>query len=81
MAGSVVVPVVTPALREWLIKTTGFLGGSFQTPLYHLHPCRRARAGMTTEAEVRYLPEIAKGLSDPGVIPAQAGIQEGGPEW
>ena len=22
----------------------GFLGGLFQTPLYHLHPCKRTRA-------------------------------------
>ena len=25
-----------PAVREWLIKTTGFLGGLFPTPLYLL---------------------------------------------
>ena len=34
-------------LREWVIESTGFLGRLFQTRLYHLHPCRRARAGMT----------------------------------
>ena len=54
MAHSVVVVMaVIPALREWLFSSTGFLGGLFptplyhlgglfQTPLYHLHPCRRA---------------------------------------
>ena len=36
-----------PAMREWIEQTTGFLGGLFPTPLYHLHPCRRACAGMT----------------------------------
>ena len=30
----------------------GFLGGLFPTPLYHLHPCRRAFAGMTTGLEL-----------------------------
>ena len=25
------------------------LGGLFLTPLYHLHPCRQAFAGMTTK--------------------------------
>ena len=39
--------MVIPAWRECIIKTTGFLGGLFLTPLYHLHPCRRAFAGMT----------------------------------
>ena len=47
----VVTPVIIPATREWIIKpldsglrraTTGLLGGLFQTPLYRLHPCRRA---------------------------------------
>ena len=32
----------------------GFLGGLFPTPLYHLHPCRRACAGMTKGATVRH---------------------------
>ena len=27
-----------PSFQTWLCH----LGGSFQTPLYHLHPCRRA---------------------------------------
>ena len=42
-------PKGIPAMREWIEQTTGFLGGLFQTPLYHLtcihagvHPCRRA---------------------------------------
>ena len=39
--------IVILALRECIVKTTGFLGGLFLTPLYHLHPCRRAFAGMT----------------------------------
>ena len=30
-----------PLKRECLEYTTGFLGGLFPTPLYHLHPCRR----------------------------------------
>ena len=48
MARSVVVPVVViPALRECIMNpldsglrraATGFLGGLFQTPLYHLRP-------------------------------------------
>ena len=32
MARSVAVGI--PAVREWIIKTTGFLGGLFPTPLY-----------------------------------------------
>ena len=61
----IVVPVVViPALRKWLVKTTGFLGGLFPTPLYHLHPCRRACAGMTERAKVENLARIAKGLPE-----------------
>ena len=54
---------VIPALRECLVKTTGFLGSLFPTLLYHLHPCRRAFAGMTEEAKVRNLSGMAKKLS------------------
>ena len=45
--------VVIPTQREWLVSTTGFLGLRSrpaccrQARLYHLHPCRRAFAGMT----------------------------------
>ena len=42
------------------------LGGLFPTLLYHLHPCRRACAGMTAGGHYRRF-----------VIPAKAGIQEG----
>ena len=62
---------------------------SFQTRLYHLHPCRRACAGMTgvvdsgLSATVRYqatqdneIPGMPKSLNNaPVVIPAKAGIQ------
>ena len=35
-------------LGRFLFQTRLYhLGGSFQTPLYHLHPCRRAFVAMT----------------------------------
>ena len=108
----VVVPVVViPALREWIAKTTGFLGGLFQTPLYHLHPCRRAFAGRLraslpsrriqdflsindggSEFRLSYSQRaflfclawpvqplrVTRCVYPPVVIPAKAGIQEGG---
>ena len=33
--------MVIPAGTGMYYKPTGVLGGWFQTPLYHLHPCRR----------------------------------------
>ena len=59
--------IVIPAMREWLVSTTGFLGGLFPTPLYHLHPCRRAFAGMT----VGEIPGFGKMTE--GEIPGLAG--------
>ena len=63
-------------------RLSGFLGGLFPTPLYHLHPCRRACAGMTTgreQVDCHFSNPFAipdKCLtSAPTVIPAQAGIQ------
>ena len=45
LSGKTCQPFITMA------SPPGFLGGSFQTPLYHLRPCRRAFAGMTTRRE------------------------------
>ena len=38
-------PLLFARARAWMKYTAGFLGGLFPTPLYHLHPCRRACAG------------------------------------
>ena len=35
--GSLLIPLDSSLRRA----ATGILGGLFQTPLYHLHPCRR----------------------------------------
>ena len=43
--------------RLWQAGAALPLGGSFQTPLYHLHPCRRAslQASLSLERLCRYL--------------------------
>ena len=55
LARMIAVAIEVSLARECLVKTIGFLGRLFQTRLYHLHPCRRACAGMT--AGVRLTPE------------------------